>query len=63
MRTRSNERTTFSTSSVYRRRPQCGETFQENLDGIVTALDQLGFRQVDVGKPISTDEAKAKGLM
>jgi hypothetical protein len=41
----------------------CGETFQENVEGILTELQRLGYREIDIGKPISTDEAKARGLV
>ena len=40
----------------------CGESFQENVDGILTELRKLGFQEIDIGKPISTDEATARGL-
>jgi hypothetical protein len=40
----------------------CGESFQTNLDNGLEMLRQLGYQEVDVGHPISSDEARERGL-
>ena len=41
---------------------ECGETFQSNLDFISDELRRKGFEQIDVGQPISADEARKRGF-
>lgn len=41
---------------------QCGEAFQENIDSIQAELRRHGYQEIDVGKPISHEEAKKRGL-
>jgi len=40
----------------------CGDAFAENLAAILAMLKRLGFEEVDVGTPISHEEAKRRGL-
>lgn len=41
----------------------CGDCFQTNLNTIRDALRRRGLTEIDVGKPISHEEAKARGLV
>lgn len=41
---------------------ECGKAFQNNLEMIVDQLRAQGYQEVDVGQPITAEEAKKRGL-
>ena len=41
----------------------CGEGFATNLEMAIEELRRHGYEEVDVGKPISADEARKRGLI
>ena len=41
----------------------CGEMFQSNLDATLEAIREQGYSEVDVGQPISSEEARKRGLI
>ena len=41
---------------------ECGQAFQENIEAALEVLKRMGFREVDIGAPISSEEARKRGL-